>query len=226
MSTRDLYFISGSPPCWSVMLALEAKGLTYTQVRLDNSKSEQKAPAFIAVNPRGQVPVLVDRGGNGDDVTICETLAVMTYLDAAYPEPPLFGDTPIETARIWQAISECNSNLTNQVGDISRPLFRNKGAEFTDQIALAAEKIRAELALIETTLMTKQYLAGDRLSAADLIIYPFVMQLDRAAARDSDNIHALSVYPLTECFPHIANWTSRLEQIPGYANAYPPHWKQ
>jgi glutathione S-transferase len=66
MSTHELYFISGSPPCWSVMLALEVKGLNYTPVRLDNSKNEQKAPKFLAVNPRGEVPVLVNGNGSGD----------------------------------------------------------------------------------------------------------------------------------------------------------------
>jgi glutathione S-transferase len=225
MSTRKLYFISGSPPCWSVMLALEVKELNYTPVRLDNSKSEQNAPKFLAVNPRGQVPVLVDENGNGHGATFCETLSVLTYLNAAYPEPSLFGDTPTETARIWQSISECNSNLTNQVGDISRPLFRSKGAEFTEQIALAAEKVRAELALIETKLMTMEYLAGERLSAADLITYPIIMQLGRTAERDNDDAHALAIHPLAQYFPRIADWASRMEKIPGYANAYPPHWK-
>jgi glutathione S-transferase len=225
MSTRELNFISGSTPCWSVMLALEVKGLNYTPVRLDNSKSEQKAPKFLAVNPRGEVPVLVNGNGSGDGATFCETLSILTYLDAAYPEPSLFGDTPTETARVWQSISECNSNLTNQVGDISRPLFRNKGGEFTDQIALAAEKMRAELALIESKLMTKEYLAGERLSAADLIIYPIIMQLNRAAASDRDDTHTLAIHPLAQCFPRISDWASRMEKIPGYTNAYPPHWK-
>ena len=44
MTDRALYFISGSPPCWSAMLALEVKGLSYTPQRLDNQKREQKSP--------------------------------------------------------------------------------------------------------------------------------------------------------------------------------------
>ena len=128
MSKRELYFISGSPPCWSVMLALEVKGLNYTPVRLYNSKSEQNAPKLLAVNPRGEVPVLMDGNGSGDGATFCETLSILTYLDAAYPEPLLFGDTSTETAQMWQSISECNSNLTDHVGDISRPISQNKGA--------------------------------------------------------------------------------------------------
>ena len=103
--------------------------------------------------------------------------------------------------------------------------FETRGGKFTDQIALAAGKMRAELALIESKLMTKKYLAGERLSAADLIIYPIIMQLNRSAASDRDDTHALAIYPLAQYFPRIADWASRMEKIPGYTNAYPPHWK-
>jgi len=72
MSKRELYFISGSPPCWTVMLALEVKGWNYRPRRLDNSKREQNTSAFLTVNPRGQVPVLID-----SDLTVCETTAIL-----------------------------------------------------------------------------------------------------------------------------------------------------
>jgi glutathione S-transferase len=58
MTERELYFISGPPPCWTVMLALEIKGLAYGQRRLSNTKGEQKSADFLKLNPRGQVPVL------------------------------------------------------------------------------------------------------------------------------------------------------------------------
>ena len=140
MTQWELYFISGSPPCWTTMLAMEVKGIAYTPKRLDNAKREQKAPAFLKINPRGQVPVLTNGG-----VTVCETLAILSYLDSANPEPPLFGTSPEETARIWQVICECDGNLRERVGDISRPLFRGKGEEFAEQISTAAARVRDEL---------------------------------------------------------------------------------
>jgi glutathione S-transferase len=54
VTSRKLYFISGSPPCWSMMLALEVKSLAYTPQRLDNAKREQKSPEYLAINPRGE----------------------------------------------------------------------------------------------------------------------------------------------------------------------------
>ncbi len=222
MTDRQLYFISGSPPCWSVMLALEVKGLAYTPKRLDNAKREQKAPEFLALNPRGQVPVLIE-----GDLTVCETFAILTFLDAAHEtpgQPALFGETPVETARTWQRISEVESNLRDQVGDISRPLFRGKGAEFAEQIARNAEKVRAELALLEARLEGQPFLAGDAMSAADLIAYPVIMQLDRAGQREEAKAFDLA-YPLKDHFPNLAAWGSRIETLPGYDKAYPPHWK-
>lgn len=220
MTQPELYFISGSPPCWSVMLALEIKGVAYAPRRLDNAKREQKSAEYLKINPRGQVPVLVE-----GDITVCETLAVLSYLDAAYPDPPLFGSGPVETAHIWQVICECDGNLRETVGEISRPLFRGKGREFTDRITAAAAKVRDEFALLETRLSGSPWIAGDKLSAADLTVYPVVMQLLRAAAREDEADLALALHPAGEHFPKIDAWCAEIAKLPGYENAYPPHWK-
>lgn len=217
---REIYFISGSPPCWSVMLAMAVKGVAYTPRRLGNSAREQKAPEFLAVNPRGHVPVLVD-----GDTIVCETLAILAYLDAGYPDAPLFGATPIETARIWQTICDADAHLRGPVGDLSRPLFRGKAEEFADKISDHAATVRGELDPLETRLSDATWLAGSALTAADLIVYPIVMQLLRAAARDDAAPLNLGVSPLGEHFPALGRWCARIEALPGYDDAYPPHWK-
>lgn len=217
---REIYFISGSPPCWSVMLAMAVKGLAYTARRLGNTAREQKAPEFLAINPRGHVPVLVD-----GQTKVRETLAILAYLDASCPDPPLFGATPIDTARIWQAVCDADSHLRSPVGDLSRPLFRGKAEEFAEKIAENAAVVRAELAPLEAHLADEAWLASDSISAADLIVYPIVMQLLRAAARDDAAPLDLGVYPLGELFPALGRWCQRIEGLPGYDDAYPPHWK-
>ena len=220
MTPPELYFISGSPPCWTVMLALEVKGLTYSQHRLDNAKREQKSPEFLAVNPRGQVPVL--RHG---EVTVCETLAMLAYLDAVQPTPPLFGTQAAETARVWQAICECDANLRKPVGEISRPLFRGKAREAAEGITKAAGVVRDELALLESRLASTPWLASETLSAADLTLYPVVMQLSRAVAREDADPLDLALHPVGLHFPKLAAWGERIAALPGHDNAYPPHWK-
>ncbi|MBT5047647.1 MAG: glutathione S-transferase family protein [Rhodospirillaceae bacterium] len=220
MTQRDLYFISGSPPCWTIMLALEIKGIAYNQRRLDNSKGEQKGAAFLGINPRGNVPVLVD-----GTATVCETLAILAYLDAIAPAPPLFGTIPQETARIWQTICDCDSHVRGPVGDISRPLFRGKVQAFTQQITEAAAIVREELGSLEARLASSPWLVGKALSAADLVVFPVLMQLCRAVGREDTAPLDLAIHPLGEYFPALNEWRLRMENLDGFDNAYPPHWK-
>ena len=122
------------------MFALEAKGISYRLPRLNNTKGEQKNPRGLKINPRGHVPVLVI-----NHVVVAETRAVLSDIDPAHPEPPLFGNKPEETARIWQIMSECGGHPRGPVEDISRPIFRGKMAEFQDKISAAAQTVRGEL---------------------------------------------------------------------------------
>ena len=84
----ELYWGSGSPFAWRVMLTLEVKKLAYESKLLEFSKGEHKTPAYLRLNPRGKVPTLKD-----GDFAVYESIAIMAYLDRKYPEPPLFGKT-------------------------------------------------------------------------------------------------------------------------------------
>ena len=72
----ELYWGSGSPFAWRVMLMLEVKRLPYHSKLLEFSKDEHKAPAYLKLNPRGKVPTLKD-----GDYVLYESLAIMSYLD-------------------------------------------------------------------------------------------------------------------------------------------------
>ncbi len=221
--TMQCYFISGSPPCWTVMLALGHKGLDYDAKRLDNAKREQKSSEFLAVNPRGSVPVLTDGA-----VTVRETNAILAYLDAACPSPPLFGETPAEAAAIWQIVEETGSRLRDPVGSAARPVFRGRGAESVDAVAAEAAKAHGEFALYDAMLNGRPFLAGEAISAADFAVYPALAQFRRAAMRaagDAAVSAALGIEPLAEIYPALAAWAARIEAMPGYDAAYPPHWR-
>ena len=58
MMAIDVYWGSGSPYSWRVLLALEYKRLPYTSHVLQSSKQEHKSPQMLALNWRGKVPVL------------------------------------------------------------------------------------------------------------------------------------------------------------------------
>ncbi|MBL8707787.1 MAG: glutathione S-transferase N-terminal domain-containing protein, partial [Rhodospirillaceae bacterium] len=56
------YFGSGSPYAWKVWLALEHKGVPFEAKRLSFDNDDTKTPAFLAINPRGRVPAILDDG--------------------------------------------------------------------------------------------------------------------------------------------------------------------
>ena len=90
----ELYWLSGSPHAWRVMLTLEAKKLPYASRLLDASRGELKSAEYLRLNPRGKVPTL--RHG---DFVLSESVAIMEYLDEAFPQIPLYGRTPHERAQ-------------------------------------------------------------------------------------------------------------------------------
>jgi glutathione S-transferase len=216
----ELYWGSGSPFAWRVMLTLEVKGLKYESKLLEFSKGENKTPAYLRLNPRGKVPTLKD--GN---FVICESVAIMAYLDRKYPNPPLFGKTAEEAGLIWRAISECESYLVSAGDKVVRPIFFGKGLDKVDEIQQAAQTIRHELKSVDEQLAHSNWLVGASISAADIAIFPLVQLLQRAASKDAAQPLNLGLLPLSQTFPNIARWVKRIEAVPNYQRTYPPHWR-
>lgn len=71
-----VYWGSGSPPCWRVLSALQEKGLKYKSQLITFDSGVLKTAPFLALNPRGLVPILVD-----GDVVITESLAILEWLE-------------------------------------------------------------------------------------------------------------------------------------------------
>jgi glutathione S-transferase len=217
----ELYWGSGSPFAWRVMLTLAVKGLAYESKLLEFSKGEHKTPSYLRLNPRGKVPTLKD-----GDFVIYESIAIMAYLDRKYPEPPLFGNTPEEAGSIWQTISECESYLVSAGDKVIRPVFFGKGLDDVEGIQQAAQSIREELHSIDVRVERSNWMVGAQISAADIVIFPAVQLLLRAASKEAAQPFNLGLMPLSQTYPNIARWVRQIENLPGYERTYPPHWRQ
>jgi glutathione S-transferase len=216
----EVYWGSGSPFAWRVLLTLEVKRLTYQSTLLEFSKGEHKASGFLKLNPRGKVPVLKD-----DEFVLSESLAIMAYLDKKYPEPPLYGTSPQETGLIWRAILEMEAYLVSAGDKLVRPLFFGQGLDETDRIQEAAAAIRRELKRIDTELEEASWLIGKQISAADISLFPLVQMIFRAAGKDAAKPFNFELLPVDKYFPNIAAWVKRIEALTGYERTYPPHWR-
>lgn len=217
----ELYWGSGSPFAWRVMLALEVKGLAYESKLLEFSKSDHKKPEYLRLNPRGKVPTLKDGG-----FVIWESLAIMAYLDRKHPDPPLFGATAEETGLVWRALAECESYLIPAGQRVARAIFFGKGLDKVDEIQEAAETLRRELKLIDDRVAGANWLVGEKISAADIGVFPLIQMLLRAASKEAAQPLNLGFTPLVKTFPNVAHWVARIEALPNYERTYPPHWRE
>jgi glutathione S-transferase len=217
----EIYWISGSPYAWRVMLALEIKKVAYDSHLLDAARGDLKTAEFLRLNPRGLVPVLT----HGDYV-LTESLAILAYLDRQFPSPRIFGEHPYETAQIWRLISEYLSYLHGPLSRVTTPIFAGKAAEKAEDIHAALRIVHAELARLEENLTLATWLASESISAADIAIYPFLRLLLRAASKPAAAPLGFGLLPLREAYPRLAAWAQEVERIPGYERTFPPHWKE
>ena len=210
MNYPIVYCVSGSPYAWQVLLTLEVKRMNYASRLLEASKGDLKKPEYLALNPRGRVPTLKD-----GDFVLYESLAIMAYLDRKRPDPPLFGGTAEETARIWRSISEYFSYMDARVSRIVGPLYFGKAGEKADDIRAAATEVHVELERLDQSLRDSRWLGGgDALCAADIAIYPFVKSLARAASKDEAKPLELGILPLESRYRNLAGWMQRVEAVP------------
>ena len=216
----ELYWASGSCKSWAVRLALAAKRIPYDSKLLDLSKREHKTPEYLALNPRGKVPCL--REG---EYVLYESLAILAHLDRRYPDPPLYGETAAEAGRIVRVASEFHFYIEPALDALILPFYRGKVAEHAHELSGSAEAVHQELGRLEALLGEGDHLIGQRLSAADVVVFPGLQHLWRVSRRPDFRALDLGFQEYAERYPRLAAWNARIEAIPGYELTYPPHWR-
>ena len=210
-----LYYGSGSPYAWRVQLALEHKALPYELKVLSFSAGDTRKPEFLALNPRHQVPVLVD-----GDFSLYESNAIVEYIDEAYPGrgSPLFPGDAKSRAIIRRMIMEVDGYY-GAASDklLDQALFKKPEERDAKVIAESRKAVVTELEMFRKE-MRGEYLAGV-LSAADFALYPLVALLRRAELKVPD-LDADGMLP-----PSMAAWKARIEALPFFDKTIPPHWK-
>ena len=216
----EVYWASGSPFAWRVLLTLEVKQLTYESRLMSFAKREHQSPEYLKLNPRGKVPTLKD-----GDFVVYESLAIMAYLDKQYPERPVFGESSQDIGTIWRVVSENASYVCDPIQKIVAPLFLGRVNEKKAEIGEAAAAVAGELSRIEALLGKSPWLSGQGITAADITLFPWIQSLLRAAAKEEAKSLELGFLPFEANYPKLTAWIAGIEQIPGYGRTYPPHWK-
>jgi maleylpyruvate isomerase len=173
-----LYSYFRSSAAYRVRIALNLKGIAYetASVHLVKDGGHNKRPEFRAVNPQMRVPALVTPAG---DVLI-QSLAIIDYLDATYPDPPLFPKDPIARAkaRALAEIVACDIHPLNNIG----PLRYLKNVMGQEQSAIDAwyhHWVIAGFEAIEALIEGAPYACGGQVTLADLCLVPQVYNARR-----------------------------------------------
>lgn len=174
------YDCSTAPSPRRARMFIAEKGLEIETREISIAKGEQLSDAFLAVNPRATVPVLITDEGTA----LSENIAIATYLEARFPEPPLMGVTPDERGEIamWNAIAETQCAMAvAEVLRNSHPAMKGRalpGPLNLDQIPELAERGQKRLAaffdLLEERLENSLWVGGQSFSIADISTYVFV----------------------------------------------------
>jgi glutathione S-transferase len=214
-----LYWGSGSPFSWRVLLALEHKQLSYESQLLHFDKQEHQSPHMLKLNPRGRVPVLKD-----GDYVIFESVAILYYLDVKYPQRPIFGLTAEEAGVIMRVICEFQAYAEPAVQKIVSAIFSDQITDDIDALTDAMHVVGREARTIEGRLSKEQWIVGANYSAIDMVIFPWLQLLRRALNRGSAAELGARFLPMEQNYPALARWIDRIEALPGYDRTYPPHW--
>jgi glutathione S-transferase len=149
-----------------VRIACGEKGIAVTIRELPWSRQSSfaKSAEFMALSPRGEVPVLVD-----GDLVLYDSTVINEYLEEKYPEPRLLPRTPVSRARCRLLEDQADWLITTHVTTLIREVFMQPDASARDSAALgrAHAAITNHHGALDQTLAGKPYLCGD-LSLADI----------------------------------------------------------
>jgi len=201
-----LYDCATAPSPRRARLLLAAKGIAHDTVEVDLRSGEQLSEAYRQINPQCTVPAL--RTEEGDVLT--DNAAIAAYLEARFPEVPMFGVTPQDKAEIasWQwrvefeglmPIAEVLRNTSAAMVDRALP-----GPVNYAQIPALAERGLARLqhflVVLNERLAQCEFLAANQLSIADITAVVAV-DFARAAKVKPDERH-----------PHLLRWRASMAQ--------------
>jgi glutathione S-transferase len=196
-----VYGVPGSPYVRAALLALEEKGADYELAAMQPGTLKQEP--HLSRHPFGRIPAF-----EHDGWMLYEARAIMRYLDAAIPEPPLQPKEPRALGRMEQVMNITDWYVMQQIsrvitfGRVVAPRFGMPVDEA--KIADAVPEARRCIAEVTRLLDGQSYMAGDRISLADLLLAPHLSMFAEAPEGAA----------ILEDHPSLQGWLARMEARP------------
>src|SRR5258706_7207040 len=187
----------------ALRMYLHEKALELPKVDVDLLGAENRRAPYTERNPGGQVPALELDDGR----VLGETVAIFEYLDEKYRATPLVGRTPEERAETRQWQRRVELKITEHLYNGFRfaeglPLFQARMRVLPEAAEGLKATARDNLAWLDGLLAGKQFVAGDRFTIADIILY-CALDFGRGVGQ-----------PFGPALKNVAAWFSRVAQRP------------
>lgn len=192
MPALKLYDLDRSGNCYKVRLLLSMLELDYERIRVDSPGGETQTAEFKRLNPRGQIPVLVDA-----DTLIWDSMAILVYLARRHGDERWLPTDPLGEARVMQWLAVSENELLYGLARARVTVRFDRGFDLKQCHADA----RPGLEAMEQRLGGADWLAADHATIADLACYPYV-------ALAEEGRFSLASYPA------VRDWLKRVEALP------------
>jgi maleylacetoacetate isomerase len=206
MSRPRLFDYFRSSASYRVRIALNLKGVDYESVAVDLTAGAQKAPDYRGRNPQGLVPML-----EIDGIRIAQSLAIIGYLEATRPDPPLMPADPADAAhvRAMALTIACDIHPLNNLR-VLKYLVGPLGQEERAKLAWIAHWIREGFSALEAMAAPRagRFLFGDLPSLAEVCLVPQMYNARRFGVETGD-------------FPTLAAADAEACAVPAFAAAHP-----
>ena len=208
MTPSKLYSWPGSGNGYKIRLLASLLGVKLDVVNIDRRSDEHHSPEFLAINPRGQVPVLAD-----GDKTFTDSAAILTYLAGSYPNPgsikapsSFWSNDIAEQAAIidWLAFAASWIQTGVATARYIRLFHPDDTSASTESIvARATVKGHKSLEILQARLLANAWLVLGRPTIADIAVFVYV------SLAPAGNISL-------EPYPAIQDWIARIHDLPGF----------
>ncbi|APB34778.1 glutathione S-transferase domain-containing protein [Gloeomargarita lithophora Alchichica-D10] len=180
---------------YKVRLFLEILQISYEWINVDLMQSAHKSPTYLAINPFGQVPTLVD-----GELQLGDAQAILVYLARQYGGDGWLPREPVALAQVIRWLSITAGEVRQ--GPESARLYHLFGVTSIN-IERAYQRSQFILTQLDQHLKTHSWLEMAHPTIADIAIFPYV-----ALARDGQvNL---------DDYPHILTWIERVKQLPNF----------
>ena len=164
----DLY-AAGTSNGMRARIALEECGLKYNWHPIDLMKGENKTPQFLAMNPMGQIPVLIDDDAGGKKVTMAQSSAIMMY--CAEKVGKFIPKDPAKKAAMLEAYMSASTDITPMFGAVNACVRAKDPAPYVAAGDMFKQRLRGYFQVWNDLLGKRKYAGGDEVTIADLSLY-------------------------------------------------------